>query len=203
MATDSREILPQHGGWLARFLASDGSGDNPAIQRWGRPVGVAVAPYGAKISGDARDLTPVRGSPTIKAVVRRLTAAALTLALQAGAWTAPWVHAHLDEHDADHHQGRVIHAHLPEESWDARHRPSLESNVAEAHAADDGTSIDLQVFVAVQSPPQTAPGLSAPGFELPTPPVHAAKVSVPAEGGHDPPTRTSISSRAPPLPTLS
>lgn len=159
----------------------------------------------AASSRDPCDLTPVGRSPTIRAVLRRLTVATLTLALQAGAWTAPWVHAHLGEHVADHHHGRVIHAHMPQEasSEHARHGRSQESNAPEARAADEGASIGLQVFVAVQSQPLTTAGITSPGVQLPTPPVHAAKISVPVAGGHDPPTLTSLSSRAPPLPTLS
>jgi glucose/arabinose dehydrogenase len=38
--------------FLTGFLASDGSGENSAIQQWGRPVGVTVAPDGALLVSD-------------------------------------------------------------------------------------------------------------------------------------------------------
>jgi glucose/arabinose dehydrogenase len=38
--------------FLTGFLASDGSGENSAIQQWGRPVGVTVAPDGSLLVSD-------------------------------------------------------------------------------------------------------------------------------------------------------
>jgi hypothetical protein len=125
--------------------------------------------------------------------VQKVIAVVLALAVQAAALYGPLVHAHLDDHATEHHNGRVIHTH-----W-ADHAQSHHSSDALALEADnhDG-AVFLNAFVAVaaSSLPTLGPALGV--FELPAPVERRAHRSVVIVHGHDPPLFRSLSSRAPP-----
>ena len=136
---------------------------------------------------------------------RQATAVALAIGVQVGAWCAPWLHAHVDEHEnANHHQGRVVHAHLPGHSPLSEHRSHASGDLIPPEIGlDDERSILLQVFVAVEQHSTPRAAVATAVFDLVTPPERHASVQVPAVGGHDPPSTGSQASRAPPASTLS
>lgn len=129
-------------------------------------------------------------------MTRGLIAGGLSVAIQAGALCAPLVHAHLDEHHADHHLPYGVHAHVNGHGGED-HRASAETSAV--HSEDDPEQItEFQIFVAVDA---------AAAAELPLPPVRFALLP-PLEStlrrppdvvrSHSPPDRSLADSRAPP-----
>jgi len=163
------------------------------------------------------------------AVARRLIAAGLCAALQVGAWCAPLVHAHLDDHHDDHHDAAAIHAHLgghPHGPAEAGHH-ALEYAGHHArqyghHArqyvvsgfsrtkdqpvvgASDGSeqATRFQIFVAVAAAAFVTPALPPARFTLP--PALESGTRRPPElvRSHGPPARGRAGSRAPPAPSV-
>jgi len=126
-------------------------------------------------------------------VIRRLVAAGLSVAIPVAALCAPFVHAHPDDHDTDHHRARSIHAHF------SSHDSESVSNVGARIGDDDhDRAVFLQVFVAVAAPSFDVSFTIASVFELVAPPEVPAHVWVDAVYGHDPPTVASLVPRAPP-----
>jgi hypothetical protein len=128
-------------------------------------------------------------------VIRRLIASGLCVVFQAGAFSAPFVHAHLDDHETDHHRAGTIHAHFaPHHSSSA---PSSGSG-ATLHAERHDRALFLQAFVAVATPPVDSPAPPAVVFALLVPaesPAHPWAITV---SGRSPPVETSLAPRAPP-----
>lgn len=133
-------------------------------------------------------------------MLRQIAVGMLALALQASAWTAPWVHAHLDEHDTGHHHGRVIHVHLPHAAPSAEARATWQDrNAVNAPAADAETPFGVHAFIAVPSEPVTAPPATMQAvFTLTVPSPRAGMVSLPHARDNDPPALTAFAARAPP-----
>jgi hypothetical protein len=125
-------------------------------------------------------------------VLRTILVVLVSAAVQAAALRAPLVHAHVDDHDAAHHDGRTVHAHLaPHVHADAPHGLAVET------AADERT-IFLQSFVAVRTAAPDAPAVATASFDLVVPAEGARRRAPDAVHGHDPPPLRARPSRAPP-----
>lgn len=126
-------------------------------------------------------------------MIRRLLAAWLCGAVYFAAFWAPFVHAHPDDRDTDHHRPRAIHAHF------SQHHSQPASGPGTALGDDDhDRAVFLQVFLAVAAAPLDTPAPAAPMFELVVPPEMPAHPWVDAVYGHDPPAVSSEIPRAPP-----
>lgn len=125
-------------------------------------------------------------------VTRTLTAVGLAVAIPLGALCAPLVHAHVDDHDADHHRTRTIHAHL---SHHSSHSTAAGSRV---HEDEADRAVSLQLFVAVAPASFDVPAAVVTSWDLGTPAESPARHSLRVVHGHDPPFLTSLPSRAPP-----
>ena len=125
-------------------------------------------------------------------MIRRFTAIALAVAVQAYALTAPFMHAHLDDHDADHHAAPEVHSHF---SAHATHHAAGATEVGED---DHDRPVYLQLFVAVDPEPAPAAGIVISAYDLPAPAEARAHVPVKVVHGLDPPFFTLLPARAPP-----
>ena len=115
------------------------------------------------------------------------------MAFQAAALWMPFVHAHPDDHETDHHHARAIHAHVSQHA-----APAASGTGTTIGEPDHDRALFLQVFVAV----------AATTFDVSAVPVHVVELVVPQEmpahpslevvNGRDPPDVSSIASRAPP-----
>lgn len=125
--------------------------------------------------------------------MRKVIAVALSLAVQAAALSAPFVHAHPDDHATEHHGARAVHTH-----W-AGHAQSHHSSDATALGTDDhDRAVFLNAFVSVAPSALPALGVTHGVFALPVPAERAAHRGVEITHSHDPPFFRSLSSRAPP-----
>lgn len=126
--------------------------------------------------------------------MRALGVLALSVALQAGAVTAPLVHEHPDDAATDHHRGRTIHSHWTGHQHDdgpTARGPSLTE-------ADHDRAVFLDIFVAVREVRAPAPTLSFEPVELSAPAERRPYRAIEVVRSHDPPIGASLSSRAPP-----
>ncbi len=140
-----------------------------------------------------------------QSVRRQTTAAFLVLAMQVGTWSAPWLHAHIADHENGHHDGRSLHAHVAGHDLSPTFRYG---SCASPHASEVGVPrgeqpIRLQVFVAVQPHPVEPLAAASIVFDLPVPIVHAMETMAPVARSHGPPQRSSLATRAPPRSALS
>jgi hypothetical protein len=124
----------------------------------------------------------------------RLVALGLVITVQVAAITAPFLHAHVDDHPNDHHhRAHEVHAHL------APHAPGhLPSTTTHVDGDEAERPLFLQVFLAVAAHAFDTPYVLSVSFEPPLPAERAARRPVHVVHGHDPPALTSISPRAPP-----
>jgi hypothetical protein len=131
-------------------------------------------------------------------VGRRLLAFGLTVAIQAAAVSAPLVHAHLDDHHADHHRANGIHAHL--HGHDAPHsHPQPDQRVA-IHAEEARErAVTMPLFVAVHVDAAIEPALAESRFDIPA--AADSLMRRPPEDlrSHGPPLSAALSPRAPPV----
>lgn len=126
-------------------------------------------------------------------VIRTLTAVGLSVAIPLGALSAPFVHAHLDELDTDHHRAHEIHAHFSGHSS----LPTFpDGAILDDHEAE--RAVYLQVFVAVAQASFDVPAAVVTTWQLGTPAEAPARHSLRIVHGHDPPFVGSVASRAPP-----
>src|SRR5688572_32002807 len=125
-------------------------------------------------------------------VIRTLTAVGLSVAIPLGALCAPLVHAHVDDHDADHHRTHKIHAHV---SHHSSHSTAAESRV---HDDEADRAVSLQLFVAVAPASFDVPAAVVTSWDLGALAESPARHSLRVVHGHDPPFLTSLPSRAPP-----
>lgn len=138
----------------------------------------------------------------MRAVIRTLAAVGLSVALPLGALCAPLLHAHLDDHHADHHDANRVHAHLGGHDVD-HHDASSEEQIAEgrpevAPDADPEGVTRLQVFVAVHPGTPAAPALPLARYTLPAPLESIMRRPPVVVHSHGPPSVSSAGSRAPP-----
>ena len=126
-------------------------------------------------------------------VIRTLTAVGLSVAIPLGALSAPFVHAHLDELDTDHHRAHEIHAHVTGHS-------SLPMSTDGPRLDDHEAArvVSLQLFVAVAQASFDVPAAVVTTWQLGTPAEAPARHSLRIVHGHDPPFVGSVASRAPP-----
>lgn len=135
------------------------------------------------------------GGPSVtknEAVIRKLAAAVLCIALQAMTFDLPLIHAHLDDHDTAHHASRTVHAHL------AAHHGEPVSNRPVWSADDHDRAVSISVMAMNASP---APVVAAvmPSIALPaSPSISWHPLALEHTHGHDPPWLASLASRAPP-----
>lgn len=130
------------------------------------------------------------------AVFRKGFALALSIAVPFAALCAPPVHAHVDDH------GGEIHAHYsPHSSHATTHDHDGSERARPTHVEEsenDEQAVFLQLFVAVSAQAFALPAVTPPPLELAPP----AEAGLPARfqvvHGHDPPSLTSLPSRAPP-----
>ena len=126
-------------------------------------------------------------------MIRRLGAVGLCVAFQAAALWAPFVHAHPDDHETDHHHARAIHAHL------SQHPGPAASEAGPAIGQPDhDRALFLQVFVTEAAAPFDAAAVAVPIVDTFVPGEMPAHPSLDAVNGRDPPDIRSIASRAPP-----
>lgn len=127
-----------------------------------------------------------------EAVIRKLAAAVLCIALQAMTFDLPLIHAHLDDHDTAHHASRTVHAHL------ATHRGEPVSNGLAWSADDHDRAVPVSIMAMNAS---TAPVVTAimASVALPaSPSIHWHPLTLVHTQGHDPPWLASLAARAPP-----
>ena len=126
-------------------------------------------------------------------VTRTLTAVGLSVAIPLGALCAPLVHAHPDDVDTDHHRAHEVHAHFTGHSTLSTFPDGARFDDHEGERA-----VYLQLFVAVPQASFDTPAAAVTCFDLGAPAESPARHSLRVVHGHDPPTLTSLPSRAPP-----
>jgi hypothetical protein len=119
------------------------------------------------------------------------------VALQLGAIGAPLVHAHLDDHDHDHHRAVRVHAHLgghaaPHHVRGHHDRAAFD----EDESAERATG--LQLFVAVEPAPLSTPSLPPARYAPPAPLESIMRRPPTVAHSHDPPGVRLAVPRAPP-----
>ena len=124
------------------------------------------------------------------AVIRKLCAAGLAVAIPLATLGTPPVHVHMGDGAARH----VVHAHFSSHhaSPTPTNRPGL------YRAKGQGDTLFLQLFVAMAAHTFSAPFVVASPIELSRPSDMGANRHVEGGRGHDPPTLVSLPSRAPP-----
>jgi hypothetical protein len=125
--------------------------------------------------------------------VRKAAAVAVVFALQGAALSAPFVHAHPDDHATEHHAGRTVHTH-----WAAHAHPQRSSDEPMFAADDHDRAVFLKAFLAVASAVLSVPAVADDPVELAVPPERSAHRNVEVVHSHDPPVFNSLSPRAPP-----
>jgi len=146
----------------------------------------------------------------MRPVARRLIAAGLCAALQVGAWCAPLVHAHLDDHHDDHHDAPAVHAHFgghPQGPDSIGHhvRGYVASGVrgttdqpAIGSQDEPEQTTRLQIFVAVAAAAFATPALPPARFTLPPALASGPRRLPDLVRSHGPPDLGRAESRAPP-----
>jgi hypothetical protein len=126
-------------------------------------------------------------------VARKALAIVLSLAVQGAAIGAPLAHAHPDDHATDHHRGRAVHVH-----WGGHAHAHHPTGVPALGADDHDRAVFVNTFVGVAASVLDARAVAHETFELPIPTETTTHRPVEVAHGHDPPWRSSLSSRAPP-----
>jgi hypothetical protein len=124
--------------------------------------------------------------------LRRLLVVLLAAGLQVAAVNAPFVHAHPDHHDTDHHYGPVVHTHWTDHAAAHSDSPILSSQ-------EPDRAVFLNLFVAVPMPSLAVPAIAHAVFLIVVPRERHAQVTVLTTHSHDPPHSDSLSPRAPPF----
>jgi hypothetical protein len=129
-------------------------------------------------------------------VSRRLVAGTLVVAVQVAALLAPFVHAHPDDHDTDHHAAHAIHAHFSGHAQPARpaHRGASSLN-----DDDHDRAVFLQIFLGEAAAAFHVGAATVESFELAAPGERRAQLALQVVHGHDPPAVALLPARAPPL----
>jgi hypothetical protein len=131
-------------------------------------------------------------------VFRALVAVSSAVALQLGALGAPLVHAHLDDHDHDHHGAARVHAHLGGHATPHHVRDHDDDHLAFDEDESSERATGLQLFVAVESPPFSVPLLPPARYALPAPLQSIMRRPPAVTHSHDPPGVRPSAPRAPP-----
>jgi hypothetical protein len=124
--------------------------------------------------------------------VQKIVAVVLALGVQGAALTAPFLHAHPDDHATPHHSGRAVHTH-----WGGHDHSQRPTGNPAIDADDHDRAIFLNAFVAV-AVSAIAFALAQQAFEVPIPSERPAHRSIIVTHSHDPPIFGSLASRAPP-----
>jgi hypothetical protein len=130
-----------------------------------------------------------------EAVVRKLIALALSVAVQVAGLSAPLTHAHPDDHATEHHSAATVHTHWSGHAHGHSHRPP---GTPALDADDHDRAVFLNAFVAVAAAPLPAPATPSDVFDVIVPPEQPAHRAVDVAHGHDPPLLDSLPARAPP-----
>jgi len=130
-------------------------------------------------------------------VFRAIVAVSSAVALQLAALGAPLLHAHVDEHDHDHHGAARVHAHLGGHATvhHARHHDD-DPAIDEDESSERATGV--QLFVAVEPSPFSPPSLPQARYALPVPLESIMRRPPAVAHSHDPPLAGTAASRAPP-----
>jgi hypothetical protein len=128
-------------------------------------------------------------------VIRRLTAAALVVLVQAGTISAPLMHVHLDAADTSHHHGQALHAHLSGHDAVIPSHPGPRAD----HQDDEGRVVAANIFVAAAMESFSLPAMTSPAFVLVVPPAQLSGRTPRVAHAVDPPPNAVRSPRAPPL----
>jgi hypothetical protein len=128
-----------------------------------------------------------------ESIVRKALSLALAVAIQATGLSAPFVHAHPDEHETSHHAGRTVHSH-----WADHDQSHHSSDVPAFGTPDHDRAVFLNVFFAVAASTFSPPAVTSAVAQAPVPSERPAHRVVEIAHGHDPPFSSSLPSRAPP-----
>lgn len=127
---------------------------------------------------------------------RRLLALGLAVALQAGALTAPLVHAHLDDHHTDHHAAGRVHAHLDGHELPHEAPPDRLA----IHAEESPWSVvRIPLFVAEHADVWLEPGLPQAPFLFADAAESLMRQPPDVVRSHGPPVVRPSAPRAPPV----
>jgi len=124
--------------------------------------------------------------------VRRSIAVIVAVGLHVAGLNAPFVHAHPDRHDTEHHHGPVVHSHWADHAADHSDVPIVSS-----HEPD--RAVFLNLFVAVGMASLAVPAIAQAVLVVAPPPERRPHIAVETTHSHDPPERGSLSPRAPPF----
>ena len=116
---------------------------------------------------------------------------------------APFVHAHPDDHDTDHHDGPAVHAHFAAHRTPAHALDDHDHDGTAVEADDHDRAVFLQGFVAAPTASVHILPAIVDAVELATPEERASDQPLLVAHGHDPPSVLLLPSRAPPLSHLS
>ena len=128
---------------------------------------------------------------------RRLLSFGLCIALQVGALSAPFVHAHLGDEHEDHHRTGRVHTHLEGHGHEARPASELPAIHAEE---EDGQVLRVPLFVAAQNDASFLPALAETTFAVSSVPVSSLRTPPEVVRSHGPPSLDRSAPRAPPAP---
>jgi hypothetical protein len=127
-------------------------------------------------------------------VVRKALAVALSLAIQVAALSAPFVHAHPDEHATAHHDGNTVHTH-----WGGHEHKGDHHDGPALSRPDEDRAVFMAAFVAVTAAATHVAAVAETPFVAPVPTELSAHRSVEVTHAHDPPAPRTLPSRAPPV----
>jgi hypothetical protein len=130
-------------------------------------------------------------------VGRRLLSFGLSIAIQVGALTAPFVHAHLGDQHEDHHRAGRVHTHLDGHAQEARPASGLPAMHAEG---EDGQVLRVPLFVAAQNDASLLTALVETIFAVSSVPVSSMRTPPEVVRSHGPPPVDRTAPRAPPAP---
>jgi hypothetical protein len=130
-------------------------------------------------------------------VIRRLTAAALVVLVQASAICAPLLHVHLDADETDHHHGQALHAHLSGHDNHDTVSPHRPGPIVD-HQEEAGRTVAAQIFVSAAADSFSLPAVPPSAFVLVVPPEQLTGRTPHTAHATDPPSLRIASPRAPP-----
>lgn len=134
-------------------------------------------------------------------VGRRIVAGTLAVAVPLAVVLGLFVHAHPDDHHADHHEAGAIHAHFAGHSHSAPH----DGDQTGPGISDDAHDrpIYLRAYLSEAIVAAHLHAVVPRAVVVATPPVRPAQPPLQVVHGHDPPAIPFRPSRAPPrLPVL-
>jgi hypothetical protein len=130
-------------------------------------------------------------------VFRAIIAGSVAAAVHLAAVGAPLFHGHLDGHHHDHHGAVSVHAHMGGHEAGHHFRPGADGSVVSADEESE-LATAIQLFVAAEPSLLAIPAPPPLRFTLPAPLESMVRRTPAGLHSHDPPSRQSGPSRAPP-----